>query len=119
MRRLPFTLVIAALAAFPAALAAKEACATTRLAVGAVWPLPQRPGGEFRPVYVTLASGSRWEPTDGAFREPIYTTPRGYIYRAIRGYDFRRTDRAAGLARKKRHAACITDIGHGPYARCD
>ncbi len=119
MRRLPFTLVIAALAACLVALAASEAFAATRLAIGAVWPLPERPGGEFRPVYVTPAPASRWEPTDGAFREPIYTTPRGYIYRAIRGYEFNRTDRAAGLAKKKRRAACITDIGHGPYARCD
>jgi hypothetical protein len=129
-------LLVVALA-ISAVLGAPNAVAATRLAVGAVAPLPQSPLGEFRPVYVTPVKHSRWEPSSDGFREPIYTTPRGYIYRHVRGYQLVRTKLAAVAVKKrvkptrvagkvkaktrvkKRRAACVTDIGYGRYEVCN
>ena len=120
-----------------ASLGVPNAIAATRLAVGAVAPLPQSPLGEFRAVYVTPVKNSRWEPTSDGFREPIYTTPRGYIYHAVRGYQLVRTKHASMVVKKrvktariaakvkakrtvkKRRAACVTDIGYGRYEYCN
>ena len=118
-------------------LGTPHAVAGTRLAVGAVAPLPQSPLGEFRPVYVPPVKFSRWEPTSDGFREPIYTTPRGYIYQHVRGYQLVRTKLASVAVKKrvkptrvaakvktkktvkKRRAACVTDIGYGRYEFCN
>jgi hypothetical protein len=129
--------LLAVALAISATLGAHHAAAGTRLAVGAVAPLPQSPLGEFRPVYVTPIKHSRWEPFADGFREPIYTTPRGYIYHHVRGYQLVRTKLAAVVVKKrvkasrvavkvkakkrvkKRRAACVTDIGHGRYEVCN
>ena len=123
--------------AVSAILGTHHAVAGTRLAVGAVSPLPQSPLGEYRPVYVTPVKHSRWEPTSDGFREPIYTTPRGYIYHHVRGYQLVRTKLALVVVKKrvkpariavkvkakkrvkKRRAACVTDIGYGRYEYCN
>jgi hypothetical protein len=120
-----------------ALLGTHHAFAGTRLAVGAVAPLPQSPLGEFRPVYVTPVKHSRWEPSSDGFREPIYTTPRGYIYHHVRGYQLVRTKLASVVVKKrmkatriagkgkaksglkKRRAPCVTDIGYGRYELCN
>jgi hypothetical protein len=107
--------------------ASAPALAEMRLAVGAAAPIEQPVNGEIRPVYVTPVLGSRWEPTDNGFREPIYTTPRGYIYRHVRGYTFlphvvrvkkRVAVKASNVTVKKRRPACVTDIGYGRYEHC-
>ncbi len=123
--------------AMSAILGTQHAVAATRLAVGAVAPLPQSPLGEFRPVYVTPVKHSRWEPTSDGFREPVFTTPRGYTYRYVRGYQLVRTKHSSAVVKKrvkatrvagkvkakktvkKRRAACVTDIGHGRYEVCN
>jgi hypothetical protein len=129
--------LLAFVLAMSAILWAPSAVAHTRLAVGAVAPLPQSPLGEFRPVYVMPVKHSRWEPFSGGFREPIYTTPRGYIYHHVRGYQLVRTKHASVVVKKrvkparvaakvkarktvkKRRAACVTDIGYGRYEYCN
>lgn len=129
--------LLAVALAMSVTLGAHHAVAGTRLAVGAVAPLPQSPLGEFRPVYVTPVKHSRWEPSSDGFREPIYTTPRGYIYHHVRGYQLVRTKLASVVVKKrvkptriavkvkakkrvkKRRAACVTDIGHGRYEVCN
>src|SRR5688572_2652265 len=64
--------------------------AAGQLAVGEVVPLEPPPGYAFRAVHTPPVLHSRWEPADSSFgrtfREPLYTTPRGYIYRHVRGY---------------------------------
>jgi len=129
--------LVAVALAMSAILGAPYAVAGSQLAVGAVAPLPQSPLGEFRPVYVTPVKHSRWEPTSDGFREPIFTTPRGYVYHHVRGYQLVRTKVASvvikkrvkatriaakGKAKKtvkKRRAACVTDIGYGRYEFCN
>ena len=128
---LAFVLAMSAIGAAP------NVGAATRLAVGAVAPLPQSERGEFRPVYVTPVKQSRWEPFANGFREPIYTAPRGYIYHHVRGYQLVRTKHASVVIKKrvkptrvaakvkarktvkKRRAACVTDIGYGRYEYCN
>ena len=105
-----------------------------QLAVGEVIPLEPPPGYAFRPVYVTPALHSRWEPTDSfggrVFREPLYSTPRGYVYRHVQGYTRVRVADAT-LVRKvsvrktavrktivKRTGACVTELGYGRYHLC-
>ena len=120
-----------------ALLGTQHAVAATRLAVGAVAPLPQSPLGEFRALYVTPAKQSRWEPTADGFREPIFTTPRGYVYHSVRGYQLVRTQVASVVVKKrvkatrnvgkgkskkrvkKRRTSCLTDIGYGRYEFCN
>lgn len=103
-----------------------------QLAVGEVIPLEPPPGYEFRAVYTPPVLHSRWEPTDDSyghvFREPVYTAPRGYVYRYVRGYTrVRVVDPAPRpvkvVARKyaprKHHShSCVTDLGYGRYYDC-
>jgi len=105
-----------------------------QLAVGEVIPLEPPPRYAFRAVYTPPVLHSRWEPADSAsgrvFREPLYTTPRGYIYRHVRGYTRVRVADAT-LVRKvsvrkaavrkttvKKTGACVTELGYGRYHLC-
>jgi hypothetical protein len=108
--------------------------AAGQLAVGEAVPLQPPPGYAFRAVYTPPALHSRWEPADSSFgrvfREPLYTTPRGYIYRHVRGYTRVRVADAT-LVRKvsvrkpavrkttvKKTPACVTELGYGRYHLC-
>ena len=93
-------------------------------------PLQPPPGYEFRAVYTPPVLHSRWEPTDTSFgqtfREPLYTTPRGYVYRYVRGYTRVRVadpDRpirkvAVRKSTTTRTGACVTELGYGRYHLC-
>lgn len=116
----------------PAAFAGKP------LAVGEAIPLDPPPGIAFRAVYTPPVLHSRWEPADSSFgkvfREPLYTAPRGYIYRYVRGYTaVRVADPALRPVRKvvvrkvavRKHAVkkvrasgCVTDLGYGRHYYC-
>lgn len=125
---------LAALRALAAAAAvigaATPAIAGGQLAVGEVIPLQPPPGYEFRPVYTPPALHSRWEPADASFgqtfREPLYTTPRGYVYRYVRGYTRVRVadpDRpirkvAVRKSTAAKTGACVTELGYGRYHLC-
>jgi len=108
--------------------AATPGLAGGQLAVGEVIPLEPPPGYEFRALYTPPVLHSRWEPTDTsfgrAFREPLYTAPRGYIYRHVRGYTAVRVVDPAlrpvrkHAAKKVRGSSCITDLGFGHYYEC-
>jgi hypothetical protein len=110
--------------------AAAPAMAAGQLAVGEVIPLEPPPGYAFRPVYTPPVLHSRWEPADSfggrVFREPIYTTPPGYVYRYVRGYTRVRVAYADRPVRKvavrkttaKRIGACVTELGYGRYQLC-
>ena len=106
-----------------------------QLAVGEVIPLEPPPGYEFRALYTPPVLQSRWEPADTSFglgrtfREPIYTAPRGYVYRYVRGYTrvrvydpALRPVRVAAVrknpAKKSRSYSCITELGYGHYYEC-
>lgn len=121
-----------ALAAILLISAANPAFAGGQLAVGEVVPLEPPPGYQFRALYTPPILHSRWEPEDNsyrrAFREPIYSAPRGYVYRYVRGYT---RVRVANLAvrpvrvavrkhapRKHRTYSCVTDLGYGHYYEC-
>lgn len=121
-----------ALAAILLISAANPAFAGGQLAVGEVVPLEPPPGYQFRALYTPPILHSRWEPEDTsyrrAFREPIYSAPRGYVYRYVRGYT---RVRVANLAvrpvrvavrkhppRKQRSYSCVTDLGYGHYYEC-
>jgi hypothetical protein len=98
------------------------------LAIGEVIPLLPPEGYVFRPVYARPALGSRWEPTDYSmgrpFREPIYTAPRGYVYRTISGYAVYKVGirkvsvKKVRTAARKRGPLCVTDIGYGRWSDC-
>lgn len=96
-----------------------------QLAIGEVVPLDPPPGYIFRPVYTPPVPHSRWEPTDTSFRqtfrEPLYATPRGYVYRYVRGYTRVRMA-AAPVVRKVAKApkggTCVTELGFGRYHGC-
>ena len=123
-----------AIAAIALVSAANPAFAGGQLAVGEVVPLEPPPGYEFRALYTPPVLHSRWEPDDtsyGAgrtFREPIYTAPRGYVYRHVRGYTrVRVIDTALRPVRvavrkhsptKHRAYSCITDLGYGHWYAC-
>lgn len=125
--------VLAASMAVLAVLAADPALAGRQLAVGAAGGIILPEGAAMRPIYV-WPRGTRWEPadvTDGlGFREPVYTTPPGYRYIYVRGYEIqpahphaarahRRLAKATSVVRvKKRHPACVADIGFGRYDDC-
>ena len=123
---------LAALRALAAAAAvicaATPAMAAGQLAVGEVIPLEPPPGYAFRPVYTPPALHSRWEPTDSfggrVFREPIYTTPPGYVYRYVRGYtrvriaDPDRPVRKVAARKKTGTGGCVTELGYGRYQLC-
>ena len=127
------TAIFAACLAFPPAAQAGP----VPLAVGEVIPLLPPEGYVFRPVYVRPIMHSRWEPTDTsmgyAFREPLYTAPRGYVYRTVSGYAVYRVavrPHTAGVrphavkkksvraAARKRGPLCVTDIGYGRWSDC-
>lgn len=102
------------------------------LAVGEVVPLEPPPGYAFRPLYTAPVLHSRWEPADTtfgrAFREPLYSTPRGYVYRYVRGYTRVRVYepglrpvRVAAVRKhtvRKRGTGCITELGYGHWYEC-
>ena len=123
-----------ALAAIALVSAANPAFAG-QLAVGEVIPLEPPPGYEFRALYTPPVLHSRWEPADTSygpgrtFREPIYTAPRGYVYRYVRGYTrvrvydpalrpVRVTAVRKNPAKKARSDSCITELGYGHYYEC-
>lgn len=120
--RLAIVLLAASLALPPAAQAGAP------LAVGEVIPLLPPEGYVFRPVYARPALGSRWEPTDYSmgrpFREPLYTAPRGYVYRTISGYAVYKVGirkvsvKKVRTAARKRGPLCVTDVGYGRWSDC-
>jgi hypothetical protein len=128
----PILRALVAIALISAISGASPAFARGQLAVGEVVPLEPPPGYAFRAVYTPPALGSRWEPDDTsyrrAFREPIYTAPRGYVYRHVRGYTRVRVAKLAArpvkvairkhTPGKKRSYSCITDLGYGHYYQC-
>lgn len=103
-----------------------------QLAVGAAAGYFEPPGRVAVPVY-TWPNGGMWTPIDTSmgypFREPIYSTPRGYRYIYVRGYYWKRVAhpyaprlqrRPVKQARAKARGAgpCVTDIGNGRYELC-
>ncbi len=119
----------AALLMLAAVLAFSAPATAGQLAIGEVVPLESPPGYAFRAVYTSPVLHSRWEPADSAFgqtfREPLYTTPRGYIYKYVRGYTRVRVAGPAPVrkvtARKtaaKKTGACVTELGFGRYHLC-
>jgi hypothetical protein len=109
-----------------ALIAAAMPASARQLAVGAA------PGYTAVPVY-TWPNGGAWTPPDYSlgytFREPIYSTPRGYKYIYVRGYYWKRVyDPYAprvyrkvvkARAGKPRRGPCITDIGYGRHEWCN
>ena len=136
----PMPAVLCALAVATALMSAVPAFAGRPLAVGEAIPLVPPPGYALRAVYTRPVLHSRWEPADTsfgrAFREPLYSTPPGYIYRYVRGYTRVRVfepglrpvrkvavrkvaARTTVVKVKKRvRPACITDLGYGHYYEC-
>ncbi len=123
----PMSAGLRVLAAIALVSAATPVLAGDQLAVGEVIPLEPPSGYEFRALYTPPVLHSRWEPTDSStgqvFREPLYTAPRGYIYRYVRGYTAVRLPDPA-MRPVRRHAAkkarpsCVTDLGFGHYYEC-
>jgi hypothetical protein len=124
--------LVAAMVAVFVGLSAIPASAERQLAIGAAGGVFLPEGAKMIPVY-TWPRGQRWDPVDAGegyrFREPIYTTPRGYRYVYVRGYRiirarkhhaFKRHVVKASVVRvkKARRAACVTDIGNGRYELC-
>jgi hypothetical protein len=121
--------VFAMFAASPASASGRQ------LAIGAAGGVILPEGARMIPVY-TWPRGTRWDPADVgetySFREPIYTTPRGYRYVYVRGYQIIRARKASAFkhrvhrvksasvvrAKKIRHEPCVTDIGNGRYEFC-
>ncbi len=128
-----FRLGLAGLAALSLSVACvTSASAERRLAVGAAGGFALPEGAQMRPVY-TLPRGTRWDPVDAgpgySFREPIYTTPPGYRYVYVRGYQIVRPRalaktasvkpaKAVPVRAKERVRACVTDLGLGRYEVC-
>ena len=128
------TAILAASLALPLAAQAGN----RPLAIGEVIPLTPPEGYVFRPVYAQPAYGSRWEPVDTSmngrpFREPLYTAPRGYVYRTISGYAVYRVavrphtasvrpyavkKKTVRVAARKRGPLCVTDVGYGRWTEC-
>lgn len=117
-----------------AIFAAAPASAERRLAVGAAGGFLLPEGARMIPVY-TLPRGTRWDPVDAGegyrFREPIYTTPPGYKYVYVRGYEIiparkpslrhyhvHRVKTSVVRVKKTRRQGCVTDIGNGRYELC-
>jgi hypothetical protein len=79
--------VLACLGMVP--VATTPASAERQLAIGAAGGVVLPEGTRMIPVY-TWPRGTRWDAVDVGegyrFREPIYTTPRGYRYVYVRGY---------------------------------
>ncbi|MFN3349474.1 hypothetical protein [Pseudorhodoplanes sp.] len=122
----PILLALAALVAITLPASARQ------LAVGAAAGFHEPPGYRAVPVY-TWPRGASWSPVDTslgyAFREPLYTTPRGYRYVYVRGYYWKRlpahgAPRAyrrpvkVSTVKRARSAPCVTDAGFGRYEMC-
>ena len=104
-----------------------------QLAVGAAAGYFEPPGYKAVPVY-TLPNGRGWTPIDTTlgyrFREPIYSTPKGYRYIYVRGYYwkrlpnphaarvYRRVVKASEGVKVRRRGPCVTDAGFGRYDLC-
>jgi hypothetical protein len=129
MTRLAFLFALAGMTL----LGVADARADHRLVVGAAAGYYVPPGYRVVPVY-TRPVGPAWTPVDTTmgrpFREPIYSTPRGYRYAYIRGYTLRRmvayhaprVKRVSVTKSRKtrRHRGrCITDIGFGRHEYCN
>lgn len=128
---------IAAIAAFMT-LPLDTALARRQLAIGEAIPVYVAPGHTARPVFVRPVLHSRWTPVDTSFdipfREPIYSTPRGYVYRYVSGYEIRRVSgygatrihkarihKAHRTSAKRVHRSrpvCVTEMGYGHYYLC-
>ncbi len=80
-----------------------------------------------------MAARTSWTPVDTSmgytFREPIYSTPRGYKYVYVRGYYWKRLPNPyaprvyrrpvkVSTVKRVRRAPCITDNGFGRYQMC-
>lgn len=119
-----------------AIFSAAPASAERQLAIGAAGGVILPEGTRMIPIY-TWPRGTRWDPIEVGegyrFREPIYTTPRGYRYVYVRGYRIipaRKPGIRAAVHRphvaktsvvrvKKAHKpGCVTDIGYGRYELC-
>lgn len=130
-----FKTLLAAALLIGAALAPASA---RQLAVGAAAGYVEPPGYMAVPVY-TWPSGRAWTPVDTSmgypFREPIYSTPRGYKYVYVRGYYWKRIPdpyapkvyrrvvkvaaKAPVRAKVRRSGPCITDLGFGRHEYCN
>jgi hypothetical protein len=123
--------LLAAMAA--ALLTPADAFAGRRLAVGAAAGYDVPPGYEVVPVF-TRPVGFAWTPADTSlgypFREPVYSTPKGYKYIYVRGYYLRRVAvEGAPVVKRvyvkktttvRRHRGpCVTDIGYGRHEYCN
>src|SRR5262249_19072892 len=110
-----------------------DAFAGRRLAVGMAAGYDVPPGYEAVPVF-NRTVGYAWTPADTslgyAFREPIYSTPKGYRYSYVGGYYLRRVVNYSRPAVKRvyvkktvtvrRHRGpCVTDIGYGRHQYCN
>ena len=126
-------LIFASLAALFLGMAPASA---RQLAVGAAAGYVEPPGYVAVPVY-TWPNGRAWTPADTSmgyvFREPVYSTPRGYRYVYVRGYYWKRlpvksaprkyrrvvkTSTAPVRRVKPRRAPCVTDLGYGRHELC-
>lgn len=113
-------------------MTAASPAAARQLAVGAAAGYFEPPGYVAVPVY-TPPNGRPWTPVDTTlgyrFREPIYSTPKGYRYAYVRGFYwkklpdphaprvYRRVVKAS-IVKRVRRAPCVTDIGYGRYEMC-
>jgi len=137
MQRLALIFTVMAVAL----IGATDAFAGRRLAIGAAAGFEVPPGYKAVPVF-NKPVGRAWTPTDTSlgyrFREPIYTTPKGYKYVYVRGYYLRRVaDYSRPVVKRavvkpvvkravvkktkvRRHRGrCVTDIGFGRHEYCN
>lgn len=122
MKRTVLAFAVAAFSIWGAAARAEQP-----LAVGEVAGYRLPPDVQISPVYNPLRGG-RWEPLDRsfgtAFREPLYSTPRGYHYKFIRGYRVALLTPHIAVKHRVAHhrksgpRVCVTDIGNGRYEEC-
>jgi hypothetical protein len=131
----PFFLIAATTLALTAGtMAGTDAFAGRRLSVGMAAGYEVPPGYVAVPVFNRI-TGFAWTPADTslgyAFREPIYSTPKGYRYNYVGGYTLRRianderpvakrvyVKKTATKIRRHR-GACVTDIGYGRHEYCN
>ena|GEM_PF-2173425 len=122
-----------AIFAVAALLMALVPASARQLAIGAAAGYLEPPGRIAVPVYVR-PNGGPWTPVDTSmgypFREPIYSTPRGYRYVYVRGYYWKRVPnpyaprvhkrvvKASYAKPRRRGGACVTDLGFGRYENC-
>lgn len=113
-------------------VAATLPASARQLAVGAAAGYFEPPGYKAVPVF-TPPNGGSWTPVDTTlgyrFREPIYSTPRGYRYAYVRGFYWKKLPNPyarrvyrpvvkASTVKRVRRAPCVTDIGYGRYEMC-